>query len=111
MKKNKYSIILIINIILLIIYSILYSIKNYHDPLSIAVAVLLITYSFGSIIYKSNPVYTRKNIILSVIGALIITLFGINSFNFSYKTKLIELQNDSYIPITIDGILKDGIIT
>ena len=111
MKKNKYSIILIINIILLIIYSILYSIKNYHDPLSITVAVLLITYSFGSIIYKSNPVYTRKNIILSVIGALIITLFGINSFNFSYKTKLIELQNNSYIPITIDGILKDGIIT
>ena len=98
----------ILYLILLIILPIYYSIIKYTNIFSIVFSSMLIIYFFISIIYKSKYKINKKNIIISIIISIILIIFTIPNFIYKSSNKYITIKNISSVPITIEGIYKNG---
>lgn len=101
----------VINIILLVIYAFIYSVKNYNSIFLIILSFFTITVLFGKILLNNKPIYSKKNIILSFFVSIFISLFTIGSITFSYKLDKISILNTSDKPITVEGIYLNEKLT
>ena len=98
---------LIINLCLLLIYSIIYGLKNCNTIISFICTISIILFIVGNIFYRYKPRYTKRNIIISFGISILIVLFTINTFNFKYNTDKIKIENIGKTPITVEAIYKD----
>ena len=97
---------IIINCILLIIYSLIEVFENHFDILDAIVSFLAIIICFLFILRKDVN-YSFKKILISIPFTIILTVLSINNFLFNYKLEKITIKNISDEPIIIDAIYKN----
>ncbi len=90
----------------LILYALLYSIKNYQH-INIVIISMLIIFILGSILYKSKNLFTKKNILISIGISIFCLFFTISTFNTKPKINKLEIENISKEPVTVDAIYFD----
>lgn len=93
----------LLNSMLLMVFILLYSIRNYTG-IEIIISTLIIVLPYGILIYKNNEKFNKKNIMLSVIISILLTIFTYDSFNYLYKDKILTIKNISDNNITINGL-------
>lgn len=98
----------IVNTIILFTYIIFYSIHRYHSFFSIISAILILGGIYTFIFYRSKVINQKKNIIISLLIAIICTVFGFYLTMYSYQKKSIKIQNMSDTPIVIEGVYFNG---
>ena len=91
---------------LLLVYVINHMIRNYYTPITMIVSGFSLFIVLGSIL-KTKPIYNKKNIIISIMLSILITVFAANKFLYINKVDTLSITNKSDDPITVDGIFLD----
>ena len=97
----------VVNLIIIFIYALLHGIKNYNNFLSIILSTVIVFILFCKIIYKGKVIYSKKNIFISIILSIFITIFTSNNLLINYNLNKIVIKNTSNKPIIIDSIYKN----